>query len=146
MSMTIFSERLKTLLIEEGLTGYDLKVKLGIPMQSILYWLQGAYYPSPKYLLVLVDFFSITADYLLGLDSCYVEEPPKKSQSFADTQKSVLERLENYRRKEKITYYKLSKRLSVGQSTLKRWTLGSMPETAILIRISHYWVFPWTCC
>lgn len=137
MSVEIFSKRLNELLLEEGLTGYDLKVETGIPMQSIVHWSRGVYYPNPKYLLVLIDRFNVSADYLLGLEDYVAEKLPKRSLSFADTQKSIVEKLENYRSREKITYYKLAKRLGVGQSTLKRWMQGSMPEKAILIRIAR---------
>ncbi|MBR2646940.1 MAG: helix-turn-helix transcriptional regulator [Clostridia bacterium] len=33
--------------------------------------------------------------------------------------------------------HKLAERLEVGQCTLSRWFTGSMPETAILIRIAN---------
>ena len=73
MSVSLFSIRFNELLNEEGLTGYGLKKALGIPMQSILNWQQGIYYPTPKYLLVLMDFFQVSADCLLGLEDDYDE-------------------------------------------------------------------------
>ena len=94
------------------------------------------FYPKAKALMVLLDYFKISADYLLGAEDV-LREKISKVVTLEEAQKSVVEKLETYRRKEGIKYARLAKLLGVGQCTLARWfNEKAMPETTILVRIA----------
>lgn len=134
---TIFAERLNELLALEGLTPYGLAQATGLPLKSVHNWTRGIFYPKAKALLVLVDYFKISADYLLGEDDV-LRERVAKSVTVEQAQKNVVKKLEEYRASKKIKYGKLSKWLGVGQCTLARWfNEKAMPETTMLIRIAR---------
>lgn len=65
--MVNFSEKLKQLRIEAGLTQTELAKRLHVTKSTISYYeLQGRT-PSPELLIKLAAFFHVTTDYLLGV-------------------------------------------------------------------------------
>lgn len=133
---TIFTERLNELLALEGLTPFGLAQATGLTLKSVHNWTRGIFYPNARALLVLVDYFKISADYLLGED-CVLREKVGKPITVEQAQVNVVKKLEEYRTREEITYGRLSRLLGVGQCTLSRWFKEkAMPETTILIRIA----------
>lgn len=134
--MSIFTERLNDLMALEGLTPYGLAKATGLPLKSVHNWTRGVFYPKAKALMVLLDYFKISADYLLGAEDV-LREKISKVVTLEEAQKSVVGNLETYRRKEGIKYARLAKLLGVGQCTLARWfNEKAMPETTILVRIA----------
>lgn len=137
MQVADFSERLNDLIKFEGLTSYKLKQATGIPLKSIHNWIKGIYYPSPKYLFILADYFKVSTDYVLGLDNREEEEGSRNDVSMQDSQKILIVHLNEYLAEKKISKKQLSKKLGTGQGALSRWfKIGSMPETAMLIKIA----------
>lgn len=61
----MFSQRLKELREEKGLTQAKLAEEIGVTPQNISYFEKGRE-PSYDILIKLADFFGVTTDYLIG--------------------------------------------------------------------------------
>ena len=62
------SEIIKTLRLARGWTQADLARRLNITRNGVNSWEQGLSMPSPAFLVELAKLFSVTTDYLLGLE------------------------------------------------------------------------------
>ena len=62
----IFAERLKSLRLEKKLTQAELAAAIGTTQRKISYWESKKIEPDLVSILRLCDYFSISADYLLG--------------------------------------------------------------------------------
>ena len=65
--MSIFSERLRELRKEKGLTQKELADKVGISRVGYGYWEKGKREPNFKKLILLAKYLYVSTDYLLGL-------------------------------------------------------------------------------
>ena len=68
--MEKFSERLKELRIEKGLTQEQLAKETGLSRSAIGFWENGARIPLATVVIALAKYFGVTSDYLLGLADC----------------------------------------------------------------------------
>lgn len=66
--MNKFSERLKELRTEKGLSQRDLAKATDLSQSAIVHWENNRRVPSADVIIVLSQFFKVTADYLLGLE------------------------------------------------------------------------------
>ncbi len=64
-----FSNRLKELRTQSGLTQVQLAQRLGITKSVISFYELSERAPSPDVLIRLAQIFHVSTDYLLGLDS-----------------------------------------------------------------------------
>jgi transcriptional regulator with XRE-family HTH domain len=64
----MFSSRIKELRISTGLNQVDFAKKLNVTKQSVSNWENGNIQPSIDMLVKIATIFSVSADYLLGLD------------------------------------------------------------------------------
>ncbi len=64
----IFSEKLKELRQETGLTQTQLAKKVGISQAGIAKWETGDRSPDIEFVVILAKFFGVSTDYLLGLE------------------------------------------------------------------------------
>ncbi len=67
--MKKFTERLKELRMEKGLSQESLSKELGVGRSSITYWEKGLRVPSAEAIIILAKFFGVSSDYLLGLEN-----------------------------------------------------------------------------
>lgn len=65
--MSEFSERLKELRAESGLSAMALGKSIGVSDMAILRWENGKSDITSENLKKLAEFFNVTTDYLLGL-------------------------------------------------------------------------------
>ena len=136
MSLLVFSARLQDLLVYSVKTYSQLAEETALKRKSVYNWLKGVTYPTAESLLVLANYFQVSADYIIGLNDVE-EDMPKVEVSAEEAQKSIVKHLNAYKERRNITYYRLAKLLGVGQGTMARWFKeGATPEMAILIRIS----------
>ena len=77
-SKEIFSQRLKALREEQGLSQTELAEKIGISRGSISFYENGDRIPDIEILFKIHEFFDVTADYLLGLDDSRNKESFKR--------------------------------------------------------------------
>ncbi|NCE65091.1 XRE family transcriptional regulator [Pseudoflavonifractor sp. 524-17] len=63
------AEKIKALRTARGWTQADLARQLNITRNGVNSWEQGLSMPSPAFLVELAKVFSVTTDYLLGLES-----------------------------------------------------------------------------
>lgn len=66
--MKIFAERLKELRNEKGLSQRALAAQSGISHSAIHHWEDESRVPNAEAIVVLARFFSVSSDYLLGLE------------------------------------------------------------------------------
>ena len=64
----MFENRLKKLREFSNLTQKDLADKLGVTKQSVSNWENGNILPSIEMLVSIANFFSVSTDYLLGIE------------------------------------------------------------------------------
>lgn len=64
----MLNERIKELRILNGMSQVDLATRLGISKQSVSNWENDNIQPSIEMLLKLTRLFSVSTDYLLGLE------------------------------------------------------------------------------
>ena len=65
----IFSERLKELRIEKGLGQTDLAKEINVSKGIISFWENGLREPKLSNLIALAQYFEVTIDYLVGIES-----------------------------------------------------------------------------
>ena len=66
--MNKFGERLKELRIEAGLSQDKLAKNVGLTHTAIGLWEQGKRVPNLDAVILLAQYFSVTIDYLAGLE------------------------------------------------------------------------------
>jgi Predicted transcriptional regulators len=64
----MFEERIKDLRLNRGLSQVELAKQLFVTKQCISNWENGNIIPSAEMLIKIARYFSVSTDYLLGLD------------------------------------------------------------------------------
>ncbi len=64
----MIADRIKFLREQKGFTQADLAKHLGITRSSVNAWEMGISVPSTQYVVELASVFSVSADYILGVD------------------------------------------------------------------------------
>lgn len=64
----MIADRIKFLREQKEYTQTELAKKLGITRSSVNAWEQGISVPSTQYIVELSNIFSVSTDYLLGVD------------------------------------------------------------------------------
>ena len=67
--MDIFAIRLNQLIKENKTTKYRIAKDLQCSKQSVSNWCDGLSEPKITYIRILAKYFSVSADYLLGLEN-----------------------------------------------------------------------------
>ena len=65
----MIADRIKFLREESGYTQAELARRLGITRSSVNAWEMGISVPSTQYIIDLAKIFSVSTDYLLGMDT-----------------------------------------------------------------------------
>ena len=68
----MIADRITALRRAKGWTQAELARRLNITRNGVNSWEQGLSTPSPAYLVLLAKTFSVSTDYLLGLDKAYI--------------------------------------------------------------------------
>lgn len=64
--MSLFINRLKTLIDNSGKMQKDICADMGISPKKFSYWKTGRIEPHLDDIIILADYFGVTTDYLLG--------------------------------------------------------------------------------
>lgn len=81
--ITIFSERLKELMIEQGFTTVEsLSKQLAVSDETVRLWRNGRRYISLSQLIKLADYLNCSIDYLVGRSDTRLDFTPKSCPFF----------------------------------------------------------------
>lgn len=61
-----FSERIKELRMENGMTQEEVGKIIGVKRYSVYSYEKGLNYPEVRGLIILADYFKVSIDYLVG--------------------------------------------------------------------------------
>lgn len=64
----MLNEQIKKLRLDRGMSQVELAAELGVTKQSVSNWENDNILPSIEMLKKIADYFSVSTDYLLGLD------------------------------------------------------------------------------
>lgn len=67
--MSIFSERLRELREQKGLSMFTLAQQISVSDAAICKWENATNEPKASYISLLAEYFEVSSDYLLGLES-----------------------------------------------------------------------------
>ena len=65
----MIADKIKLLREKQGITQAELARRLGVTRSGVNAWEMGISVPSTQYIVELAQFFGVSADYLLGLES-----------------------------------------------------------------------------
>lgn len=68
--MVKFSERLKELRLEKGLTQTQLANETGLSQSAVSFWENDERFPLATVVIIFAKYFGVTTDYLLGVTDC----------------------------------------------------------------------------
>ncbi len=63
--MDMIGNRINELRKERGLSQHALAKQIGVSQKAIDYWERNVNEPKASYIILLADYFEVTADYLL---------------------------------------------------------------------------------
>jgi len=66
-----FADRLKSLIDEKGINQSALAKHTKLGTSTISQWVNGQRQPSVEYIIILANYFDVSADYLLGRTKDY---------------------------------------------------------------------------
>lgn len=61
----MISQQIKELRLEKGISQQALAKAIGVSQKAIDYWERGINEPKASYIVLLADYFCVSADYLL---------------------------------------------------------------------------------
>lgn len=139
--MNKFSERLKELRKDYGLSQDDLALKLGISRNSIHHYETERRTPNLDFLAECAMFFNVTSDYLLGISNNKKVGYDNRSIGLYDrktdiTRKKLIKRIDEVL--EEITAVENIRWIPVTPETMPELEWGNGSETAnLLLRVSE---------
>lgn len=80
--MSLFINRLKTLIDNSGKMQKDICADMGISPKKFSYWKTGRIEPHLDDIIILADYFCVTTDYLLGYTNADGSKNPDIVNSF----------------------------------------------------------------
>lgn len=109
-TMKQFSERVKALRRERGLSQGALAEKIKSSQKIIDYWETGTTEPKANFIVALADFFGCTTDYILGREDDMGNV--NINSDLSEDEKFILETFRNSSAADRAVIYGLSKYLS----------------------------------
>lgn len=92
MIFTTLGERIRELRTAHDKSQVQLAQRLGVSKQSVSNWENGNAMPSVDMLVKIADFFSVTTDYLLGLE----DRPFLNIEGLSSSQLAFVQRMIRY--------------------------------------------------
>ena len=128
----MLNERIRSLRVSHNLSQVELAKKLNVSKQSVSNWENDNILPSIEMLVEIAKLFSVSTDYLLGLDDLHTEETLYPLLPFH-------ERLRNLLKSHGISQGKLQRELPLSSSALYGWLSGKrQPALVSLVRLCEY--------
>lgn len=128
--MDKFSEILKDLIDEKGLSLRGLSKESGVSAVQYSRYLKGVY-PTVLVATKIADYFGVSLDYLFGLtDNVSCKQYTKPNLSL------FLPRYIEALKRSNITHWKLSQKTELSESALRHWKSGDTPRMENLVIIA----------
>lgn len=129
--MSKFSERLRELMQDEEINPPALAKKLNTHRTNITRYLRGDRLPQLTTFLLFLDYFSCSADFLLGLtdreEKNFKERPP------------FSERFSYLIKEKEISMYRLTREIKISEALLYQWRDGKqLPSIENLVKLAKY--------
>ena len=139
--MANFSERLRELRLERGITQDDLALAIGLSRSTIAGYESPSKRREPEFNTTkkIADYFSVSVDYLIGTsdDKYSLEQITSYNDDNCDT--SFGERLRSLREARRITQTELAKMIDLSPDTIMVYEQNkSIPDSSILENISKF--------
>ena len=83
--MYLIGKRIKELRIEKNVTQKELAKSLNLTQDSISLWENNKRIPDTMYIILLCNYFNVSADYLLGLKNEYMDNWLNYNNGFTKT-------------------------------------------------------------
>lgn len=128
-----FMNRFSELLDEYEISARKLGDLINIDHSSIYLYLQGSI-PNIENAVKLANYFKCTLNYLFCID----DFPDEYDFSKSYNSNLFFERYNDILKNKNITHYRVSKDLSLGNSSYKKWERGSEPKIETLIKLAKY--------
>lgn len=126
-----FSEKLKGLLSEKGLTVIAFANDIGLADTTVYDYLNKLYIPNVRTLVTIANYFNCTTDYLLGLDEENLSEVFYEYKPFPEQLKVIKERYG------KSEYY-ITRKTNITDGVFYSWKRGEhIPSVENLIKIAQ---------
>ncbi len=129
--MSNFSERLVSLMKEDGLNSETLAAKIGVSSSMIRRWSKYDYNASLSGLVCLANYFECSIDYLVGRSDDYGTATFKQIPPFGEQIKMILEETH-------ATIYDICKHTTFDWQTFNSWYKGSVPKLNSLVQLADY--------
>lgn len=88
--MSLFINRLKTLIDNSGKMQKDICADMGISPKKFSYWKTGRIEPHLDDIIILADYFGVTTDYLLGYTNADGSKNPDIVNSFNNNRNNTV--------------------------------------------------------
>ena len=124
MDLKLFAERLNDLIFENKFSVGEVSKQSGVARSSIYEYLSGEKMPTLKNVLSLADYFKISTDFLLGLESENYTTEFLPIKPFAERFNEVIKHYD-------ISRYKIEKDSHLSQSTLYYWAKGHTKKPTV---------------
>lgn len=124
---------------EEGISRQELSLQIATDRKCVRLWLSGKNFPKYIALIKLAKYFHVRIDYLVGLEDDIMGAGLEMEivASIEEISSKFSAQVNAYMEEKGLTIYAMAKKIRIDQKALKKWlVVGSMPETATLIRLS----------
>ena len=120
MNLSKFAETLEELIFYKGINATKLSEETGLDLSTITQYLQQKHAPLPDTLVLLADYFGVTCNFLLGLESENTATQFNECPDFG-------ERLSELAKGNKIAVF--CKKANISTSQFYRWKNGENQPT-----------------
>lgn len=131
--MSIFLQRLESLMLEKQINDKQLIADLNIGKNSLTYWRKNDNIPNGEILSKLSNYFNVTTDYLIGK-----ENTPQGGDLLYNVDK-IFELLRN----RKLEQKDLAKAIGASTGNITDWKKGrTKPSDKVMQKIADYFHLP----
>jgi len=126
-----FSERLKELIFDKGLSAEQLAVIVGVARSTAYRWTFEPVHIKRSHLIKVADYFECLIEYLIGRSEDSTKIIPKPCPNFVEQVRKIM-------KEQNISTYKLEKTSKFKWHYFTQWKRGSEPTLQTLIELAEY--------
>ncbi len=130
--LDVFNETLKELFEDNGLNKLRFQKSTGISAHTVWGWESKKYYPAPKTVMKIADYFKCSSDYLFGLTDKREGFVPKENRIEFIFLFDKLEKENN------LNDNRIAKFCNIGNAAVAKWRrFRRLPTTEILLKLTE---------